>query len=94
MVSRDREIAKTVVYGIRTIISLLREIRDELGARRQYEDEIRALHSRIGDLSDAVARSHSGVGRESRRYTSCDVRGCSLPKGHLGNHRGSIRAVS
>jgi hypothetical protein len=94
MVSRDREIAKTVVYGMRTIIGLLRDIRDDLAAREAYEDEIRSLRAQITDLSEAVSKSrgNSGPSRE-RDYSVCLIRGCSLPQGHWGNHRGSIRTT-
>lgn len=95
MVSRDREIAKTVVYGIRTIISLLRGIRDEIATENaELRREIRESRQETRDLWEQLARQ----GMTSRPKPSrkgfefgCEIESCSLPAGHAGNHRGSLR---
>lgn len=94
MVTRDREVAKTVVYGFRTIISLLRDIRDVLGEesrasrteRQQMREEMAEMYRQIKSLSQ-----NSGSRVRAMPFEACDHARCSLPKGHLGNHRGFLR---
>src|SRR4029077_8168929 len=91
-ISRDRVIAKTVVEGMHTIISLLRGIREDLGETRALRDENRQMRAEIHDLWIALNGVGASAPRKRADYNECMSAGCSLPDGHLGNHRGSIRA--
>ncbi len=98
MVSRDREIAKTVVYGIREIIQLLRGIRDDLNQERA---SLLRENARLRDEISEAYREHAG--RDSVRpvtfdkrgpgFVSCEAHGCPLPMGHDEPHRGSLAAA-
>lgn len=97
MVSRDKEIAKTVVYGIRTIITLLRDIKDG------QAEEARILRQENARLRDDLLEAYRAASsmppspREIRRANDvppCEMAECSLPLGHFDAHRGKIaRAV-
>lgn len=94
-VSRDREVSKAVVSGFRTIISLLRAIRDEQAESRALQVELRETRQEVRDLWEQLSRSQVKTPSHFRTndYPSCDEDRCSLPEGHLGNHRGSLRDV-
>ena len=92
MVAREREVSRTVVYGIRTVISLLREIRDNAA------EESRALRRENAQLRDdfiAFQRQMLGTTATTHRplLPPCDDPRCGLPLGHPGNHRGSLKKV-
>lgn len=98
-VSRDKVIAKTVVEGMRTIIGLLRTIRDENAANRAILAENRSLREDIGDLQRELAllrglidgtSEHRRPRHRTASYVPCSNESCSLPVGHPGNHRGSV----
>lgn len=94
MVSRDREIAKTVVYGIREIISLLRSIRDGQAEEvksltrenRRLQEELIAVYRRQESMAPVARDLH-------RDFPPCERAGCSLPEGHFEPHRGSLRHI-
>lgn len=95
-VSRDREVSKAVVYGLRTIISLLRAIRDEQADEsRVLRAELRNTQADIRDIWEYVATGGPTPPALATRppYPRCGVEGCSLPDGHFGNHRGSVRGI-
>ena len=97
-ISRDRVIAKTVVEGMRSIIGLLRTIRDENSLAKAFADENRDLRAQLQELREEVTLLRSaqvphfkgGSRYAVYPYTKCPDERCSLPVGHLGNHRGSI----
>lgn len=93
MVTRDREVAKTVVYGFRTIISLLRGIRDETAANQTaMQREIRELRQEVIDLYSEVRKGQPV--KRSPSFVGCPKPECSLPDGHPGNHRAFIRRAN
>jgi len=81
---------------MRTIISQLRAIREEISESRAYREENLLLRGRIGDLEDRIGRLETngavGIRRRARGYSPCIIEECSLPLGHMGNHRGSMVA--
>lgn len=94
-ISRDRVIANVVVKGIREIITLLRAMRDEQAVTRALEQENRELRGEIQDLWQAVhAQAGARLPTHKPLWEACPWSGCSLPSGHPGNHRGSLRAQS
>jgi hypothetical protein len=95
MVTRDREIAKSVVYGLRTIISLLRGIRDELADEQAtMRRDIRELRQEVIDLWEAGVRRDGIAPPKTTSYEACENTYCALPFGHSGNHRPSLRRTS
>jgi hypothetical protein len=95
-ISRDRVIAKTVVEGMRTIISLLRGIRDEMAEDRAYRAENSELRAQLADLQEQIDEYRAikpplMIGKyRTAPYMQCENEDCSLPLGHRGNHRGSL----
>lgn len=91
-VSRDREVSKSVVYGLRTITSLLRGIRDDSVLTQQsMQREIRELRQEVIDLWQANADMRGKQPARRTDFEACPEGVCSLPGGHQGNHRASIR---
>lgn len=93
-ISRDRVIAKTVVEGMRTIITLLRGIRDQMDETRSLREENRILRSEMADLARAVTMAGLPVPHKPREYPECEIPGCALPFGHNDPHRPSLHAVA
>ena len=97
-VTRDKHVAKIVVEGMRTIINQLRAIRDEIAESRAYREENQQLQGHIGDLEERIARLEAGrepvhTGKyRIAPYMKFEDERCSLPLGHLGNHKGSLQA--
>lgn len=92
-ISRDRVIAKTVVEGMRTIIGLLRDIRDSAGeTNRVLLRENQMLREQ---LIEAYRQTNSSpvVKPPRRDYPPCEKVGCPLPLGHSDPHRGSLRSA-
>jgi hypothetical protein len=93
MVSRDREIAKTVVYGIREIVVLLRGIRDGQAEEiKTLTRENARLRNELIDAYRSYARPQTTKAAISD-FPTCEAQGCALPQGHFEAHRGSIKSI-
>lgn len=90
-ISRDRVIAKTTVEGIRTIISLLRGIRDEIDESRALRQEVREMRKEMVGLTSALLSANIPLPERARGYEACPASGCALPSGHSDPHRPSTR---
>ena len=92
-IARDKVVAKTVVAGIREIITLLRAIRDEAAETKALRAENQELRAEMSDLwRSMVGISGSSPSRRIDPYERCNIGHCALPDGHPGNHRGSVRS--
>lgn len=88
-ITRERVVADVVVKGIRNVLVLLREIRDNFNESKELRQRYDALNDRHIELLTRVATVKLGpeVIKRPAGFEPCQLPACGLPSGHTDPHR-------